>query len=510
MLGDADRRDDGRPVERAGRSVHAQRPGRTYVAESYRDYNEDLSDCVYLEPAPGAVFAPAAPGVSVYGNGCPSEFNYNVLGVQPGVPDVVGNLRYYSYQGTGTPYVNYAQVVRQKIVPRVANWKTVAGRLRAAPPRARSAAAARRAAPTAPASWAGVDRSDRSRARVDRRRRRTVRRVALSVRGRRGRRERDAPERPGRLPLCRAAEPVPRHGGDPLPPGEPGEATVRIYDVAGRCVRTLATARAGGREHARLGRRRRRGRRLGAGSSGCSCGRRAATRRACVCCGSSEPRLETVRRAEPRRADRVRRRRGEPDDAGAPSLEARGGAPARSMPRSPARARCPTRVPTATPEQRDRESSVRRHAPAPEHRPPGGPRPRGAAGASPPPTDLPCPRSPRTPRAGPPCSGAAPAAEPPRRTPRTRPGAARPRSPAPRSPRPRRDRESLPSTTHTTWTSLRGASAGSGRCFEIDVFPVAQRVAQTAHRVMEARLGRARRTAQNRGHFFVRQRPDRP
>jgi hypothetical protein len=44
----------------------------------------------------------------------------------PGVPNVTGNLRYFSYQGTGDqPYVNYAQIVRQNIEPMIANWKTI-------------------------------------------------------------------------------------------------------------------------------------------------------------------------------------------------------------------------------------------------------------------------------------------------------------------------------------------------------------------------------------------------
>jgi hypothetical protein len=99
--------------------------GATFAAEAYRDFNQDMNYCIYLEPASGAVFTPAAPGVSLYGNGCPNVYNYNVLGLQAGVSGTVGNLRYYSYQGTGTtPYVNYAQVVRQKIQAQVANWKT--------------------------------------------------------------------------------------------------------------------------------------------------------------------------------------------------------------------------------------------------------------------------------------------------------------------------------------------------------------------------------------------------
>ncbi len=100
--------------------------GANLVAYSYRDHNDDEAYCVYLEPSQGAVFTPAQPGIGLLGNGCPQEYDYNVLGVQAGVPDAVGNLRFYSYEGTGSQtYADYAQVVRQRIQPGVANWMTV-------------------------------------------------------------------------------------------------------------------------------------------------------------------------------------------------------------------------------------------------------------------------------------------------------------------------------------------------------------------------------------------------
>jgi hypothetical protein len=100
--------------------------GVTYVAESYRDHNEDPAFCVYLEPVTGAQFSPAAPGVGLYGNGCPQEFNYNVLGIQPGVANVSGNLDFWSYEQTGNQqYVDYAQVVRRYQQSGVANWRSV-------------------------------------------------------------------------------------------------------------------------------------------------------------------------------------------------------------------------------------------------------------------------------------------------------------------------------------------------------------------------------------------------
>ncbi len=99
--------------------------GVTLVAQSYRDQNEDPAYCVYLAPSETALFDPADPGVSLYGNGCPQEFNFNVLGIQPGVPDVTGNLSFHSYELTGVQeYVDFAQVVRQNEVPGLANWRT--------------------------------------------------------------------------------------------------------------------------------------------------------------------------------------------------------------------------------------------------------------------------------------------------------------------------------------------------------------------------------------------------
>ena len=100
--------------------------GVDYIEESYREYNDDEAYCVYLEPAAGGAFVPLAPGISLYGSGCPQVFGYNVLGVYPDVPGTVGNLRFHSYEGTGAaPYVDFAQVVRESVVPGVANWKSV-------------------------------------------------------------------------------------------------------------------------------------------------------------------------------------------------------------------------------------------------------------------------------------------------------------------------------------------------------------------------------------------------
>ncbi|MCK4305943.1 MAG: hypothetical protein KAY24_17020 [Candidatus Eisenbacteria sp.] len=100
--------------------------GTDFVHPSYREYNNDEAYCVYLEPAEGAEFEPLDPGVSLYGNGPPHSGNFNVLGVHPSVAGVTGNLLYYSYEGTGQQrYVEFAQVVRERIEPGVANWKSV-------------------------------------------------------------------------------------------------------------------------------------------------------------------------------------------------------------------------------------------------------------------------------------------------------------------------------------------------------------------------------------------------
>jgi hypothetical protein len=100
--------------------------GTTYDQDAYRSFNNDWAYCVWLEPAAGAYFAPSAPGVGLYGNGCPNAYSYNVLGVQPGVSGALGNLNYYSFQGTGTnTYVSYAQVARQYQQAQVGNWRTV-------------------------------------------------------------------------------------------------------------------------------------------------------------------------------------------------------------------------------------------------------------------------------------------------------------------------------------------------------------------------------------------------
>ncbi len=96
--------------------------GTTLVADSYREYNgNDMEFCVYLEPSADYAFDESVSDVSVYGNGCPNQFNYDVLGVQPGVSGAVGNM---VYANPSVPEVEYSQVVRENLAY-PANWKSV-------------------------------------------------------------------------------------------------------------------------------------------------------------------------------------------------------------------------------------------------------------------------------------------------------------------------------------------------------------------------------------------------
>jgi hypothetical protein len=94
--------------------------GTRLVADSYAAYNEDLASCVYLAPATGAAFA--AEGAL---RGTCMGVGSNVVGVQPGLPNVTGNLDYWSFEQTGNQeYVDYAQVVRRDQQAGVANWRS--------------------------------------------------------------------------------------------------------------------------------------------------------------------------------------------------------------------------------------------------------------------------------------------------------------------------------------------------------------------------------------------------
>jgi hypothetical protein len=213
--------------------------GATFVATSYREFNDDPSNCVYLVPAPGAVFTPAAPGISLRGNGCPSQYNYNVLGIQPGVPDVVGNLRFHSDQGT-SPYVCYAQVVRQKVVPGVANWKTALHGF-ALQHLARVGCGGSQCSPDSACIVAGV--MDLLAPELQ----------WISAGGapflpwrywcEDGGADESETHLSGEVDYLYPVRPNPNRGTAAIRfrLAKPGEAVVRIHDIAGRCVRTLSS-----------------------------------------------------------------------------------------------------------------------------------------------------------------------------------------------------------------------------------------------------------------------------
>ncbi len=92
--------------------------GATLVAESYRDYAHDNEFCVYLEESPGAAYSTIG-NTSVFGNGCPFEFNYNILGVEPGIDGAVGNMVFAQDSDT-----DYSQIVRENhTYP--SKWKSI-------------------------------------------------------------------------------------------------------------------------------------------------------------------------------------------------------------------------------------------------------------------------------------------------------------------------------------------------------------------------------------------------
>ncbi len=78
--------------------------GVNLVWPSYRDYADDWEFCVFLDPDANAVFEVLDRDLTLYGNGCPNIYNYNVLGVQAGVSGTQGNYLFNSTE--------FSQVVR--------------------------------------------------------------------------------------------------------------------------------------------------------------------------------------------------------------------------------------------------------------------------------------------------------------------------------------------------------------------------------------------------------------
>jgi len=90
--------------------------GATLVDPSLRLYTGYDEWCVYLEPTAEALYVPGLP-LTVYGNGCPAERNFGVLGLS-GAEGAVGNLNY----SDGSTEWPLASVVRDQVVPGEANW----------------------------------------------------------------------------------------------------------------------------------------------------------------------------------------------------------------------------------------------------------------------------------------------------------------------------------------------------------------------------------------------------
>lgn len=98
---------------------------RAHYEGIYRVINNDDWPCVGLEGSGGGVFSPAEPGVMLYGNGCPTFFNFSVIGTDPGggIPSV-GNLLFHSYDPDAYEVeVPYAQVVVDMSNQPTSNWK---------------------------------------------------------------------------------------------------------------------------------------------------------------------------------------------------------------------------------------------------------------------------------------------------------------------------------------------------------------------------------------------------
>jgi hypothetical protein len=87
--------------------------GASFTCSPYRDplcgpNNGGVGDssyCVRIEDAPGSYYSPLL-DYDVYGSGCPTIYNYNVIDA---VGAGAGNRRYYDYDNT-FEYTNYAQV----------------------------------------------------------------------------------------------------------------------------------------------------------------------------------------------------------------------------------------------------------------------------------------------------------------------------------------------------------------------------------------------------------------
>ena len=93
--------------------------GSQVLCDDYRESGcgpsgpADESECVRLEPAGGAPYPPLA-DLDVAGNGCPEARAFDVIGTANGG---VGNLAYGDYDRTPPVATNYAQVIRARDYP---------------------------------------------------------------------------------------------------------------------------------------------------------------------------------------------------------------------------------------------------------------------------------------------------------------------------------------------------------------------------------------------------------
>lgn len=119
--------------EQAAEILENQRPsflhnylGVELIDPCYHEYNNDPAYCVFLEPCVGWPHPPAEPGAALWGSGISSEICFDVLGARASVADVTPTLRYWSQGLTGTSeFVDFAQIVRQRTQAGVADWRSL-------------------------------------------------------------------------------------------------------------------------------------------------------------------------------------------------------------------------------------------------------------------------------------------------------------------------------------------------------------------------------------------------
>ena len=92
--------------------------GATLIASSFYEHSNLEDWCVHLAPSEEASYVADLP-LTLYGNGCPAGIAYDVLGLS-GAEGAVGNLDY----SDGSTHWPYAQIVRDRVEPGTANWRS--------------------------------------------------------------------------------------------------------------------------------------------------------------------------------------------------------------------------------------------------------------------------------------------------------------------------------------------------------------------------------------------------